>query len=151
MNFQARLLISSLRILFGLDNVVFNNIRHFILITHLRLSLIRSFGYGLGLSLLDIVVGFCGGGIDVVGYFGLDGRFLQDVVAYCFAGSLLFFQVAIFLLSRFADICPRSSFYIKCLWIWHLICSFELRLLLSSFAFRHVFYYLFANSFVLLL
>jgi hypothetical protein len=75
MKFETRLLISPLRILFGLDNIIFDNISHFILIAYLRLSLIRCLGYGLGFSLLDIIVGFRGGGIDVVGYFGLNGRF----------------------------------------------------------------------------
>lgn len=159
MNFEAWLLITSFRTLFGLDNVVFDNISHFILIADLSLSLIRRLGYGFRLSLLDIIVGLSGGGIDVVGwggtdvvgYFWLYGRFSQNVIAHSFAGSLLFLQVSIFLLSRLADICSWSTFYVKRIWVWSLICSFKLGFLLYSFTFRHVFNYLFSNSLALLL
>ena len=55
----------------------------------MSLYLIRRLVYGPRLSLLDIVVGLSGGGIDVVGYFRLDGRFFQNIVTHGFAGSLL--------------------------------------------------------------
>lgn len=99
MKLETRFLVSSLRAPFGLDNIVLNDVGHFVLIACRRLSLIGYLGNRLILSPLEIIVGLSGCGVDVIGYFRLNRGPFQNVMASCLAGSLSFINVSILLLS----------------------------------------------------
>jgi hypothetical protein len=133
-HFGHWLSISLLRVLFCFYDIVLNYISNFILMSYLRLPLIWRLWNWLMFSFVDIVICLWRCVITKICNFGLNWRFFNNIVADGFTSSLSLFKISVFLLSRFADVCPRSAFCIKWLYVWRLVnCSLKFHVLFTAF------------------